>query len=485
MAASGSTTVKVTEYDNLVFSWSEASQSIADNTTTVSWKMQLVAIGSSGKIESNIKKPWNVTINGTYYSGKVSHGIGANETKTLASGSTVITHNNDGTKTFSYSFFMTFTGLVFSGVSITDKSGSGTGTLTAIPRQATITSAPNFTDEENPTITYTNKAGTTVTTLQACISLTGATDDIAYRDISKTGSTYTFNLTNSERTILRAATSTANSSTVIFYVKTVLNGITYYSSASKTLSIVNGNPTISPIVIDSNATTIALSGSNQRMIKYFSNAQYTIGASAVKEATLSSQKVTCGGKSATANSGTLTNVESGNFVFTATDSRGNTTTKTVNRTLVNYIKLTCNCEATMPTTSGETTITINGNYFNASFGAKNNTLTVRYRMKANNGSYGSWNNVTATLSGNTYTASISLSNLDYQNKYTFQAQAADQLMIISSAEKSVKTTPVFDWGENDFAINVPVSMLILQSPNGTNYQITINDSGGLVATKIT
>ena len=102
MAASGSTTVKVTEYDKLVFSWSEASQSIADNTTTVSWKMQLVAIGSSGKIESNVKKPWNVTVNGTYYSGKVSHSIGANETKTLASGSTVITHNNDGTKTFSY-----------------------------------------------------------------------------------------------------------------------------------------------------------------------------------------------------------------------------------------------------------------------------------------------------------------------------------------------------------------------------------------------
>ena len=263
-----------------------------------------------------------------------------------------------------------------------------------------------------------------------------------------------------------------------------MNGSTYYSSITKTFSIINGNPTLNPTVIDSNATTVALTGNNQRMIKYFSNAQYTIGAAAVKEATLSSQKVTCGGKSATTASGTLNNIESGDFVFTATDSRGNTTSQTVKKTIVNYIKLTCNCEPSTPTAQGGMTLIIKGNYFNNSFGAKSNTLTVNYRMKVN-GSYGAWTAATATISGNTYSVSVPISGLDYQSKYTFQAQAVDKLMTINSAEKSVKTTPVFDWSKDDFRFNVPVSRLILQSPNGTNYQITINDSGGLVATKIT
>ena len=420
-----------------------------------------------------------ITINGTEVSGEARITI-TYQSNTEAMTATVrVPHNSDGTKSCTISASGGFPGLSMESTYL-----SGTVTLDEIARQATITSAPDFNDEENPTITYNNKAGTTVTTLQACISLDGTQDDIGYRDISKTDSSYTFNLTDAERKLLRTAT-TSNSRSIKFYVKTVLNGSTYYSSITKTFSIVNGNPTLNPTVIDSNATTIALTGNNQRMIKYFSNAQYTIGAAAVKEATLSSQKVTCGGKSATTASGTLNNIESGDFVFTAIDSRGNTTSQTVKKTIVNYIKLTCNCEPSTPTAQGGMTLIIKGNYFNNSFGAQNNTLTVNYRMKINDGSYGAWTAATATISGNTYSVSVPLSGLDYQSKYTFQAQAVDKLTTINSAEKSVKTTPVFDWSKDDFRFNVPVSRLILQSPNGTNYQITINDAGGLIATKMT
>lgn len=420
-----------------------------------------------------------ITINGTEVSGEARITI-TYQSNTEAMTATVrVPHNSDGTKSCTISASGGFPGLSMEATYL-----SGTVTLDEIARQATITSAPDFNDEENPTITYNNKAGTTVTTLQACISLDGTKDDIGYRDISKTGSSYTFNLTNAERKLLRTAT-TSNSRSIKFYIKTILNGSTYYSSVTKTFSIVNGNPTLNPTVIDSNATTVALTGNNQRMIKYFSNAQYTIGAAAVKEATLSSQKVTCGGKSATTASGTLNKIESGDFVFTAIDSRGNTTSQTVKKTIVNYIKLTCNCEPSTPTAQGGMTLTIKGNYFNSSFGAKSNTLTVNYRMKVNDGSYSAWTTATVTLSGNTYSVSVPISGLDYQSKYTFQARAVDKLMTINSAEKSVKTTPVFDWSKEDFRFNVPVSRLILQSPNGTNYQITINNSGGLVATKIT
>lgn len=133
MATSGSVTVKVTSYDNLVFSWELKSQSIESNSSVVSWKMQLVA-GASGEIISSVKKAWTVYVNGTKYSGTVTTAIGNNETKTLASGSTTIPHNDDGTKTFAFSFKQVFKGLVFSGQEVSDKSGSGNGTLPTIAR---------------------------------------------------------------------------------------------------------------------------------------------------------------------------------------------------------------------------------------------------------------------------------------------------------------------------------------------------------------
>ena len=137
MATSGSKTIAVTSWDNLVFSWSASSQSVANNTTTVTWSLKLVST-SSGRIESTTQKDWQVTVNGTTYSGTNTVGIGNNSTKTLASGSTVIKHDSDGTKTFSYTFSQEFA-ITFSGSSIGTITGSGSGTLNTIPRKSTPT----------------------------------------------------------------------------------------------------------------------------------------------------------------------------------------------------------------------------------------------------------------------------------------------------------------------------------------------------------
>lgn len=361
-----------------------------------------------------------------------------------------VPHNSDGTKTITISGYGGI-----EGTSVGSTSCSKSITLDNIPRQATINAAPAFTDEENPTITYTNRAGTAVSSLQACISLNGD-PDIAYRDISKTGSSYTFNLTTAERNILRQGT-TGKSRTVKFYVKSVINGTTYYSSLAKTLTIANAAPTLNPTVIDSNPTTVALTGSNSRFIRYFSNAQYTVGAAALKYATLKEQGLEVGSKTSATASGTINGVESGSFNFYATDSRGYTTTKTVSKTMVNYIKLTCNLEPTAPNAAGEMTLRINGNYFNANFGAAANTLSLKWRYSVDGGDYTSWTAATPTISGNAYKFETNIEGLNYQSKYTFQAQVVDRLMTVTTGENSVKTTPVFDWSANDFAFNVPVA----------------------------
>ena len=111
MATSGSKSVTVTVVDELKFSWERTSYSVANNTSTISWKMELIA-GSSGRISSTASKDWEVTVNGTKYSGTNTIGISNNSTKTLASGSTTISHNSDGTKSFSYSFSQYF-GITF------------------------------------------------------------------------------------------------------------------------------------------------------------------------------------------------------------------------------------------------------------------------------------------------------------------------------------------------------------------------------------
>lgn len=454
--ASGNKTVKVTNYDTLKFVWEETSQSITDNSTVVSWKMQLVA-GSNGKIVSSVKKDWKVVVNGTTYKGEVAHGIDNNETKTLASGKTTIAHNADGSKSFSYSFSMDFTGLTFAGEAIGKKSGSGTGVLTTIPRQATITAAPNFNDEDNPSITYSNPAGTIVESLAACISLTGASPDIAYRDISKTGTTYTFQLTEAERNILRNATTTANSRSVLFYIRTVIGGVTYYSNIVKTFTVINAQPSVNPEVYDNNSTTTALTGNTNTFVRYHSNAAFTINAVAKKGATITSQRVTVGSQKSTSAGGVIKAVDDSVFNFYAADSRGNTTERQVKKTLIPYVKLSCYMSVEAPSTDGKLTITANGSYYNGSFGATANTLTIQYRYKTNSGSYTNWISINAAFNGNSYEAAATITGLNYLNSYTFQCRAVDKLEEAISAAKTVKTMPVFDWSSEDFNFNVPVT----------------------------
>lgn len=278
-----------------------------------------------------------------------------------------------------------------SGTSMAGKSvsASQTVTLDTIPRYATITSAPNFTDIQNPTIEYNNSAGTNVSSLQACISLTGSNPDIAYRDISLTGTSYTFNLTDAERNVLRQATTTSNTRTVYFYVKTVIEGATFYQNQAVTLTIVNANPTFSVAYLDSNATTTAITGNNQQIIQNNSTLQINItNATALKYATLSSASVnvngtittqSLSGSSLTINIGTIDVSSNLTVPVTITDSRGNSTTTNLTIQVLSWslpsaiitLQRLNNYYAT-------TNLTVDADYSSLD---NNNTITIQYQIK--------------------------------------------------------------------------------------------------------
>lgn len=457
------------EWIDAKLEWS-ATQSIANNTSTITATLYYIRTNTGYTTHGNLRG--SISIDGKSFSSVKEIWITETHWEEAAEVKYTVSHNSDGTKSTTISA----TGYI-NNTSLDSTSLSGVITLDTIHRKAAIVSAPNFNDEGNPTITYTNPAGSNMTTLQACISLTGAADDVAYRDISKTGTSYTFNLTTAERNTLRQATS-GKSRTVRFYVKSIIGGVSTLDYLEKTLTITNAAPTINPTITDTNATTKALTGDANKLVRYYSNAAITIGAAGQKYATIKSQKVSNGSKSLTAN-GTINAVESGSFVFSATDSRGYSTTKTVNKTFINYIKPTCDIGNNMPSADGSYTLNVKGNYFNGSFGAVSNTLTVYYRYKANDGAYTSWTAATATASGNTYTAAATITGLDYQTTYTFQAYIVDKLNTVYSAEKAVKSTPVFDWGKDDFNVNGSFGLrgkTVLRN-NGDNNNIILSSDG--------
>lgn len=430
--------------------WS-ATQNLIENYSTVTASLYYSRT-NTGDYKTYGTWSGSITINGNEKTGRLYVTLTYNSNTKVITHTVKVPHNADGTKSITISA----TGNI-ANTTLTSTKISKTITLDAIPRQATLTSAQNFTDEDNPVITYSNPAGSLVESLRACISLDGSAADIAYRDVPKTGSSYTFNLNDAERKVLRDATVNAKSRTVKFYLVTVLGGTSYSSIITKTLTIVNANPTVSATIVDSNSATVALTGDSSKFVRYQSNANFTISATGNKGASITSRSIKVGSKSSTSASGTINNVDSGTFIVSATDTRGNTTSVTIPKTLISYVDLTAALSVTIPTAAGNATLTVSGNYFSGSFGSKSNTLTVKYRQGS-----GSWVTLTPTVSGSTYTATANLTGLDYTTKYTYQAQVVDAISTITTPTKAVKAAPVFDWDADDFAFNVPVTI------NGTN-----------------
>lgn len=434
-----------------------ATSTISSNSSTITAKISLYcpyALTIYGRSNS-------ITINGTKYtfsspaintSGKTTHTLGTVTTGAIA-------HNTDGTKSVSVSCTFNIQATI-GGTYYNSIVASGTFTLDKISRAATLTSAPNFTDEGNPVIKYSNPAGNAVTSLDACISFTGTNADVPYRAVSKTGTSYTFNLTDEERETLRNGTTDKTSRNVYFYLRTTMGGGTYYSKLAKTLTIVNCEPFITDASIyDYNETATALTGSNEIFIRGYSDARYTIEAEAKKNTTITEYKVVVGSKSYYGASGTVTDMEDGTVRYIVTDKRGLTASYSPKNYLVmEYFKPTCNLDVAMPTTEGNTSLTVNGNCFNDTFGAVKNTIDVEYRYKSDAGEYGDWIAATVEFTDNTYKATAEVTGLDYRSTYTFQARVVDKLNTIESVEIVVRTTPVFDWSKEDFNFNVPISM---------------------------
>lgn len=408
-----------------------------------------------------------------------------------------IAHNSDGAGSVKISGSVTAP--ANTSLADTTVKGDSTVTLDTIIRKATIVSATNFDDEgiDEPIVKWNNPMGDKVT-IDVGIFWDEKNSLIPYKTVSSSATSYTFEITEDiQKEIYAKLTDTAEK-TVYYYVRTTLSDGTtrYHSSIAKTLTILNPEPTFEGVIKVDNATK-ALTGSDARWIKGYTNILYgfkdinwTKGAtSKMCMAINGTNKVY--GEFKVENDGTpqgvLESVEADITGLYITNSRGYSAPYVIKAdALIEYIDLTCNITNTkmeiITGADGNSTlkaiITIEGNLFTGSFdGTKNNTVLLSCGYKADGAQEFTEQTVleeiTIDKTKNRYKATTTITGLDYQKEYTFRASAMDlfnaaHINFVYSKEVKDMGKPIFDWSDSDFNFNVPVTI------NGLEFQKLIN-----------
>ena len=433
----------------------ELSQSIENNRTTINVKVQAWRTNSGYTTDDDGTCYCN--INGANFSNSWSYGqkpITYNSYTTLFDKDVVIPHETDGSKTLYVSSYIRHD-------RFSSNSQGFNVTLTQIPRAATFTSAPEFSDTVNPVIGYSNPAGDVVDSIEACISLSNTTPVVSpivdFRTLTKTGSSYAFTLTQTEIDNLLAATPNSNTLTVYYILKTVISGSTYYSIAPTTFNVTGALPVITGASYeDTNSYTIAITGDDSQIIQNNSTVDFTFTSlEAVKDATLSSIAVTIDGvtvsqalSGSTASNvslafGVINSISDVTAEIVLTDSRGNEARTTVSVTMLEWSLPTATISlARRSNYYPETDLKVTANYSSLD---GNNQITISYQYKETGA--GTWSSpvtiqdgVTTTITlDNTksYDIKIIVEDLIGSNTYTKALQIGIPIFFIDRILRSI------------------------------------------------
>lgn len=437
----------------------ETDVSIANNTSKVQYNVYCQSSGS-GSISAKHFKYFNLNGSDIINTTENVNVSSPNAHIAIASGTTsAITHNNDGSKSVSFSAQIKASSY---GVSA---SVSGTFTLNTIARASSVGGGSG--DIGSITTISINRASNAFThTLR--YSFGGLNGTIA----TGVGTSYNWTIPTSFYTQI----SNAKSGVGTIYCDTYSNGKIIGTKSVQFTATASENacrPVVSATIKDINSKTIELTGNASKLVKYKSTAQLVITSSSKNNASIKS--ITINGENVGTNvsiTKNYSNVSVNNFKIIVTDSRGYTNTSyVVTPSYVNYIPLTINTNFFRPQpTTGEVQLKYSGNYFNSTFGEISNSLSMTWKYKKQGED--SWTNggtITPTLSGNKISEkTISLGkNFDYQTAYDFQIVATDKLTTTTVNVKVSVGMPVFYWGKDFFNILGWIkSQLKLQNQTG-------------------
>lgn len=419
---------------------SEVSYSVENNTSVVSWVLELIS-GSSGRF-SGYSGNWSVNIDGQAYSGSGTYSsMSYNTAQTIASGTTTIQHNNDGSKrNMSCSAVMDFASGSYSPG---DFNLSGTMDLTNIPRASKITA-----------IDANIESATTININRAVSSFTH-TITYSFNGLSGTIANKTSDTSVGFQIPASFYEKIPNSKTgTVTLTCTTYNGDIVIGTSTTTFTVTASEekckPDILAVLIDSNEVTTALTGDNSKLIKYKSTAKITPTITAKNSARIKS--ITVNGYTVSGNYIAFENIQSETFTVIATDSRGYSNALEVKPTIVQYIPLSATAKFDrLSATSSEVKVKYNGNYYNGNFGNINNALTVKWAYKEKDAT--TWitgGTLTPIIENNTFSGEASLGTIfNYKKAYDFILYVSDKLSTASPVETIKKGNPYYDYGTDE------------------------------------
>ena len=383
MAASGTIQQAIRTGYRLQIAWTVDSQSVANNTSSVTAKVQLVSTGSSYTINSSASKSGSLTINGTKYTFSFTAALSGNQTKTIYTKTVTVAHNADGTKTCSFSATAGID-VTLSGTFYGDVTASGSGTFDTIARASSISSVT-----ASVSVNGTNTC--TVNITRAASSFTH-TVVFSFGTYSKTttdvGTSTSYAIPTSWLNAIPSATSGTAKVTV-----------TTYSGSTKIGSAVSKNFTLtvpSTVVPTFSSVAVADTTTNQttfgNMVQSKSKPKFTITAAGALGSTITAYKTVFEGKTytgATPTASAITGSGTVSATITITDSRGRTASTTKSWTVVAYtapriINFQCvRCLADGTENYDGTYASMAVNYSIASVNSKNTaSYAIEYKLQS-------------------------------------------------------------------------------------------------------
>lgn len=247
----------------------------------------------------------------------------------------------------------------------------------------------------------------------------------------------TVTLSAAQRTALLNGMSDVASFSATYTLTTYDNGTQVGSVSTTTGTIRTSSSTSAPAqptfsYADIEPTTIAVTGDSSKLIQGQSYLRLTnVSATAKNGAGIASYSVTIGGVTKSSTSGGTINIgavsQSGTLALkvTAKDTRGYTSSKSVNITCYAYTypSLTSYSVKRDDTTASQINFSANGTFSNIG----SNTVTLKYKYKKTSaGSYGTEVSVTPTKSGGTFSYSANnIATFDEDSTYNFVITVQD------------------------------------------------------------
>lgn len=220
------------------------------------------------------------------------------------------------------------------------------------------------------------------------------------------------------------------------------------------------NPSVLVHTTDSLSKT--LTGNTNTGINGVSNVTIEIAANKEYEdnSTVTEYYYTYNGSkvATTTNEYSITKVSTNDFKGSLKDSRGFTTNE-VSATFTTWLDYFYPYLSKVTASRGEATstkinISCSGGYWNNNFGATNNTLTLKYRYKLDDGDYSNYITMTPTISGNSFICETSINDIAIDSGIKVEFVVNDRIgtpFALSASES--KGTSMFDWGDAYFNFN--------------------------------